>query len=310
MKSCPRNFFSSQGLCLPYDEQLRSQYLENSHVSNGHYYESFKTALFWSAIVALGFGLLWMTLVWCAPRHAPLIAHVGSAILLIAIGVLILVLWDKYKIDNSSFWSHNNGLKIFTAIVCFLLAIILIVMLCFYANERKFQGIFLEYAKRFLSEKPDTFAYIPVFILLTIGLFALIVWQHCCFASKFATNNNFWDFNNTGFWEVMNILELIWGLQFLRDACNEFITQSPSAYQDVPLTGISTDLKRLDATPPTKDLSANTGAALLVDLSSMLSLTFLHILLNSSHATPKPVAVSSELAATTAAAFSLASSIW
>ena len=46
-------------------------------------------------MVALGFGLLWMTLVWCAPKHAPMIAHVGAIILLIALGVLILVLWDK-----------------------------------------------------------------------------------------------------------------------------------------------------------------------------------------------------------------------
>ena len=160
-----------------------------------------------------------MTLTWCAPKHAPLIAHAGAAILLIAIGVLLLVLWDKYESNNSSFWSHNNGLKIFVAVFCFLLAIILIVMLCYYSNELKFQGLFLNYAKRFLSEKPDTFAYIPVFMLLTLGLFALIVWQHCCFSSRFATNNNFWDFNNTGVWEILNILEFIWGLQFLRDAC-------------------------------------------------------------------------------------------
>lgn len=93
-------------------------------------------------------------------------------------------------------------------------------MLCWWANERKFQGIFLEYAKRFLSEKPDTFLYIPAFMIMAIGLVALTVWQHCCFTSQFASNNNFWDFANTGFWEVMNVLEFIWGLQFLRDGFN------------------------------------------------------------------------------------------
>ena len=106
------------------------------------------------------------------------------------------------------------------AVVCFILAIILIVMLCMYANERKWQGIFLDYAKRFLSECPNTFAYIPVFMLLALGLVALIVWQHCCFSSQSASNRNFFDFNNTGFWEILNILEFIWGFQFLRDACN------------------------------------------------------------------------------------------
>lgn len=93
-------------------------------------------------------------------------------------------------------------------------------MLCFWANERKFQGILLEYGRKFLSERPLTFFYIPFFILLAIGLVALIVWQHSCFASVFHSNNNFFDFNNTGFWEILNILELIWGLSFLRDAFN------------------------------------------------------------------------------------------
>lgn len=77
----------------------------------------------------------------------------------------------------------------------------------------------LEYAKRFFTERPINFFYIPVFILFAIGLIALFVWQHCCFSSSSATNNNFFDFNNSGFWEIMNILEFIWGFRFLRDAC-------------------------------------------------------------------------------------------
>lgn len=127
-----------------------------------------------------------------------------------------------------SFFSNNNGLKIFAAVVCFLLAIILIAMLCWWANERKFQGIFLDYAKRFLSERPDTFLYIPIFMLLGLGLVALIVWQHCCFSSRFGGDNNFFNFNNTGFWEILNILELIWGFQFLRDAFNFCVSGAAS----------------------------------------------------------------------------------
>ena len=92
-------------------------------------------------------------------------------------------------------------------------------MACVYKNSLKNQGFFLQYAVKFLTEHPFTFIYIPVFMILAIGLVALIVWQHSCFASNFASNNNFWNFNNTGFWEIMNILEFIWGFQFLRDAC-------------------------------------------------------------------------------------------
>jgi hypothetical protein len=93
-------------------------------------------------------------------------------------------------------------------------------MLIFWSNERVFQGIMLGFGKRFLLEAPLVFLYIPFFMILAIGLIALFVWQHCCFSSVFHGNNNFFNFNNTGFWEIMNILELIWGMRFLRDAFN------------------------------------------------------------------------------------------
>lgn len=92
------------------------------------------------------------------------------------------------------------------AIVCFLLAIVVLVMCCMYSYEMKFQGIFLEYATRFLNANGCVFFYIPVYLLLTLGLVALIVWQHCAFSSKYATSKNFYNFNNVGVFEILNIL--------------------------------------------------------------------------------------------------------
>ena len=68
-----------------------------------------------------------------------------------------------------------------------------------------------------------TFFYIPVFLLLTAGLIALTLWQQSAFASGMGGNNNFWDFFNGGFWSVLNFLQLLWGLRFLRDACKKYI---------------------------------------------------------------------------------------
>jgi hypothetical protein len=81
----------------------------------------------------------------------------------------------------------------------------------------------LEYSNRFLSENAHTFAYIPVFIIFHIGLVALILWQHACFSSFFQGSSTFWKLNSSGFWDILNILEYLWGLQFLRDACNFLI---------------------------------------------------------------------------------------
>jgi hypothetical protein len=77
----------------------------------------------------------------------------------------------------------------------------------------------LEYAVKFLNENPHAFIYIPIFILFHIGLAALIAWQHSCFGSYYRGSGSFWNMASSGIFDILNILEYIWGLQFLRDAC-------------------------------------------------------------------------------------------
>lgn len=88
-----------------------------------------------------------------------------------------------------------------------------------FSNEIKIYGIFLEYAVMFLSKRMTTYFYIPIFFLAMLGFVTLIVWQHFCFASKMGDSKNLFNFNS-GIWDVLNILEFFWGLQFLRDAFN------------------------------------------------------------------------------------------
>jgi hypothetical protein len=80
------------------DENLQSQYLSNPSVSGPFNYSDFKRTLGWSALTAFGIGLLWMVISFCFPKNAPALAHVLGAITLIVLGVLSLVLWDKYII--------------------------------------------------------------------------------------------------------------------------------------------------------------------------------------------------------------------
>ena len=150
-----------------------------------------------------------MTFVHCFPRLAPIVAFALAVIALIAFGVLLLTL-------SGGYWSGGNAVKIIAAVVCFVLAILLIVMGCMYSSEVKFQGVMLDYSTRFLNENPCTFAYIPLYLIFTAGLFALILWQQACFSSWWG---KYIGFGTGGVWGVLNVLELIWGLQFLRDSC-------------------------------------------------------------------------------------------
>jgi len=162
--------------------------------------------------IAIGCGLLRMTLTHCLPRLMPIITFVFAILLLILFAVLAFATSIVSK-------SLGGGWAIVIGVLLILLAIILIVMLCVYSNEIKFQGYMLEYAVRFLNENPQVFLYIPVFLLFHFGLAALIIWQHSCFASSMSNGSKFWNFSSSGWLDILNVLEYLWGLQFLRDAC-------------------------------------------------------------------------------------------
>lgn len=104
-------------------------------------------------------------------------------------------------------------------------------MLCIYANEIKMHGLFLDYAGKFISRRPGTLFYLVLHIAFMSGLVALTVWQHCCFVSQYATSRNFYNFAN-GFnvWEIFNILEFIWGTQFIRDSFNFCVSGAATDY--------------------------------------------------------------------------------
>lgn len=65
-----------------------------------------------------------------------------------------------------------------------------------------------------------TFLYIPLFLFFTFLLVLLVVFQHVAFSCRGTNNNNFYDWTNPGLLGVLNFIEFIWGLQFLRDAFN------------------------------------------------------------------------------------------
>lgn len=158
-------------------------------------------------------GLLRMTLTHCMPRLVPIFTFV--------LAVLFLLAFTVFTFATSTVSALLGGLwSIVFGVFLILLALILIVMLCMYSNEVKFQGYMLEYSVKFLNQNPHAFIYIPVFFLFHVGLVALILWQHSCYSSYYMGSGNFWKLTSSGFLDILNILEYIWGLQFLRDACN------------------------------------------------------------------------------------------
>lgn len=68
------------------------------------------------------------------------------------------------------------------------------------------------------------FLYIPIFILLTIGLIVLCLFQYLAYSSssdpKPQDDNIYLHIWANPVLTILNIIEFIWGMQFLKDSCN------------------------------------------------------------------------------------------
>ncbi len=103
-------------------------------------------------------------------------------------------------------------------------------MLCLYSNAVKFQGLFLHYATRFLAKHLSNAVYLVLHLIFLAGLIVLFIWQYSCYSSINSENRNYFNFCNGGIWQIFNILEFIWGVEFLRDSYNFCVSGGATDY--------------------------------------------------------------------------------
>jgi len=139
-------------------------------------------------ILTIGWGLLRMTLTHCLSRHVPIVSYMTAIIMLSIFAYFTFA--TKLVSDRLGFGSLVLGALLVITIL------ILIIMLCMYSNELKFQGYMLEYSVKYLNQNAESFTFILVFILLHLALVILILWQHSSFSSHYFSSGNFWKFSS------------------------------------------------------------------------------------------------------------------
>ena len=96
VSSCPSGTTVSEEntgkLCVPNDPDAREKVLNDRMARRPWEWEQFKKTLLYTAMCAIGIGLIWMTIVHLCPKVAPILAIIGAILLLIAVGILLLVL--------------------------------------------------------------------------------------------------------------------------------------------------------------------------------------------------------------------------
>lgn len=202
--------------------------------------------------------MLKMAITQFLPRHTAILSYVLSiGLLLIFAGI---VFSTNVQIKLLGKWNLYFG------IFLIIFALILIVMMCMYSRELKFQGYMLQYAVIYLDHNPITFIAIPIFFLLHLGLIVLVFWQYICFSSDFTLKNIvIWKFTLGKIFNVLTLIEYLWGLQFLRDSCTYFSKFIKSTFVFQGMLWIGIGQKMLIVFNLIKDLFVNIGAVSLQD---------------------------------------------
>lgn len=164
---------------------------------------------------ALAIGLLFVGLVQLFPRFMNYFTIVFGGLLLIALGIqMIIYPVNRYPV-----------LKLVLSILSILLGVILVSSLWFYRTQLKINAIFLYHATQVVRTNCTVLFYIPLFILLALGLLGLTSFEIGSYwsipspapnaSSPFHVSSGA-DFT---FLTVLALIQLWWGMSFLKEYC-------------------------------------------------------------------------------------------
>ena len=140
-----------------------------------------------------------------------------GSLTLLALGLIFII-------DNPSGWQNYGPLKYIIAGLLLFFGLLFFVTQFCYLKRVKLTGIFLSYAAKFLIQKPANFVFIPIFMLLFLGLIVLCLFQYLAFSSHDDPYKKDGDIYLQGsrntILTILTIVQFIWGAQFLKDTCN------------------------------------------------------------------------------------------
>lgn len=160
-----------------------------------------------------------MALVQCMPKVMAGAAIFLGSLTLVAGGIILLV-------DNAAGWENYGPWRIIIGVFLLIFGVIFFITMFLYKRRIKITGVFLSYAARFLAQKPVNFIFIPIFILLILGLIVLCLFQYLAFSSnadpKAREGDIYLQLTQNPILTVLTIIEFIWGIQFLKDSCKPY----------------------------------------------------------------------------------------
>jgi MFS family permease len=205
------------GFCQPVDSSANNKLWQNHILSEKVSLLGGYSAIMWALAIGTCIGVIYLIAVVLLPRMMTYVAFILAFACLLTAGILLLVQPIKLLSHDSSTWNVIIGIVMIAVAVC-----LLVFFFC-YQQEIELASIFINYANVFLKENFIVFAYVPLYMLLSFGLFVLCVWQFIAFGSYEQPYINqgdlYYSSGKSMVLQVLNAIEFIWGIQFLRDSC-------------------------------------------------------------------------------------------
>lgn len=138
-------------------------------------------------------------------------------------------------------FTYGASENLFRIIIgCILIFMLIVIVTTFIKNQSslRIHGIFLTYSTHFIRDRPLTLLYIPLFLLFLIAFIIMIVLE---FSSFWTTGDLSFSSNEGLFHKPVGVgpivlsvfvgIQAVWGLVFLKMACNYMLIKSISACQ-------------------------------------------------------------------------------
>jgi hypothetical protein len=206
------NFDRLGGFCAPNDQFAQEKLIKTANLESKWGFLEIYDSVRLCIVIALVVGLFWSQLVQCFPRGMTAIATVLSIVSLGVMGIILLL-------DNSG----SSILKICVGVILITVAVLFTFFLCFFRKRNRLTGVFIDWSTRLAKERVSYYFFVLLFILMTAGLIVLCLFQHLAFLSSSeplpTEGDLFLKLTPNTILFVLNIIEFIWGLQFLKDSC-------------------------------------------------------------------------------------------
>jgi hypothetical protein len=207
------------GFCAPSDEAAQEKLVKTANLDQKWNFLEIYDSIRLSIIISLVIGFIWTQLVQFIPRGMTAFVTVLSILTLAAIGIIILI-------DNSE--RISGIVKVIIAVVAITTAVLFTFFLCFFRRRNRLTGVFIDWGTKLAKEKFSYYLFTLLFIIFTVGLIVLCLFQHLAFLSHSDPSPSSGDIflkltTNIPLF-ILNFVEFIWGLQFLKDSCKISIT--------------------------------------------------------------------------------------